>query len=290
MSSKSKGLFARLPILRELKAIRESLARIEAQSAAQTALLQQQYVDWQLVSNPRYQDARRLNRFERQVYSQNGEDGVIAEIFRRIGVRTQSFIEIGVGDGLENNTTHLLLQGWHGCWCEGNPTSAARIREVFASQVSSGQLRLRHAFVTAENILNLLREEKADLEPDLLSLDVDRNTWFIWEALAPVHARLVVVEYNALYPPPDRWKVQYHADKTWNGTACFGASLKEYEELGRKLGYALVGCELFGANAFFVRSDLVGDHFSEPFTAEHHYEPPRYWLARRHGHPRCVSD
>jgi hypothetical protein len=63
-----------------------------------------------------------------------------------------------------------------------------------------------------------------------------------------------------------------------------------YQEPRRKLGYALVGCELCGTNAFFVRTDLVGEHFCAPFTAENHYEPPRYWLARRDGHPRCIAD
>ena len=121
MSSKRKGLLGRVPVLRELREIRESLDRIATGVSAQTALLQHQFVSWQLLNNPRYQDPRRLNRHEHQVYSQNGEDGIIAEVFRRIGVRARSFIEIGVGDGVENNTTHLLLQGWSGCWLEGIP-------------------------------------------------------------------------------------------------------------------------------------------------------------------------
>lgn len=290
MSSKRKGLFGRIPILRELAAMRESLQRLETASATQTALLQHQFLSWQLLANPRYQDPRRLNRFEHQVYSQNGEDGIIAEIFRRIGPGTRRFVEIGVGDGMENNTTHLLMQGWQGGWVEGSPASSARIRQSFATQLAAGQLRFKEAFVTAANVSALVREVSPGSELDLLSIDVDRNTWFIWEALAAFKARAVVVEYNSLFPPAQDWKVEYAADKTWNGTAHFGASLKAYEELGRKLGYALVGCEFFGANAFFVRSDLLQDKFCGPFTAENHYEPPRYWLARRDGHPRCLAD
>jgi hypothetical protein len=290
MSSKRKGLLGKLPGLRELQDIRQSLARIESGVSAQTALLQHQFVAWQLLANPRYQDPRRLNRYEHQVYSQNGEDGIITEVFRRIGAQARTFIEIGVGDGLENNTTHLLLQGWTGCWLEADQTAVARIGGTFAAQLTSGQLKAQRVLVTVENVARTLTDLNADPEPDLLSIDVDRNTWFIWEALPHVKARVVVVEYNALYPAAENWKVDYQPQKTWNGTARFGASLKAYEELGRKLGYALVGCEFFGANAFFVRSDLVGDHFSAPFTAENHYEPPRYWLARRDGHPRCVTD
>jgi hypothetical protein len=69
-----------------------------------------------------------------------------------------------------------------------------------------------------------------------------------------------------------------------------GANLKAYERLGAELGYALVGCELSGINAFFVRRDLLGDKFAEPFTAENHFEPSRYFLLRRDGHPRCYTD
>ena len=290
MSSNRKGLLGRIPVVREWLAMRESLAHIESAMTAQVSLLQHQFIAWQLQSNPRYQDPKRLTRSEHQVYSQNGEDGVIAEIFRRIGTTSREFIEIGVGDGMENNTTHLLLQGWTGSWIEANPGAVGRIRRTFAEPLARAQLQLKEVFVTAENITGVLKQINVGADPDLLSIDVDRNTWFVWEALAAVKARLVVVEYNALYPPAEHWKVQYDSQTTWNATAHFGASLKAYEELGRKLGYALVGCELFGANAFFIRSELLGDHFCAPFTAENHYEPPRYWLGRRDGHPRCVKD
>ena len=114
---------------------------------------------------------------------------------------------------------------------------------------------------------------------DLLSIDVDRNTYYIWRALRERRPRVVVVEYNATFPPSDEWVVAYDPAKGWNSSSYFGASLKSYELLGRELGYTLVGCGLAGTNAFFVRSDLVTDRFEPPFTAEHHYEPPQV-LAR----------
>ena len=127
-------------------------------------------------------------------------------------------------------------------------------------------------------------------EVDLFSLDIDRNTYWIWAAVAEFKPRVVVVEYNASIPPSVDWKVDYHPNRRWNYTMYFGASLKALENLGRELGYSLVGCEISGINAFFVRSDLCCDRFEGPFDAEHHFEPPRYWLTQRVGHPRSFHD
>jgi hypothetical protein len=255
----------------------------------QTALLQQLFVQ-QLLAQPRHCNPKRLHSFEQQVFSQNGEDGALAEIFRRIGVTDRRFVEIGVGDGLENMTTFWLAQGWKGCWLEGDEKSVAAIRENFWQPLASGDLQLKQAFITAENIGDLLASLSVPKEFDLFSLDIDRNTWFVWQALKAYHPRVAVIEYNASWPADVDWTVEYRPDLVHNCTAYMGASLKAYERLGAELGYALVGCDLGGINAYFVRRDLCGDKFCEPFTAENHYEPPRYFLMRRDGHPRCFTD
>ena len=234
---------------------------------------------------------KRLNRFEHQVFSQNGEDGILREVFRRIGTTDRTFLEFGVGDGQRNNTTFLLTQGWRGWWIEGDERSAAAIRRVFARPLAGSQLALLHWMVTAENIAEAFRRLQVPAEIDLLSLDIDRNTWHALAATLPiVRPRALVVEYNATYPADVDWKVEYAADRWWDRTSYFGASLKAFERLGEQHGYALVGCELSGVNAFFVRRELCGDRFEAPFTAENHYEPARYYLARTHGHPPNFSD
>ena len=94
----------------------------------------------------------------------------------------------------------------------------------------------------------------------------------------PDRPRVVIVEYNAGLPPTYSWKIPYDPkaygfNPMGNGN---GASLKALEELGAEKGYSLVGCTLTGVNAFFVRNDLLGDHFAAPYTAENHYEPFRF--------------
>jgi len=243
-----------------------------------------------LLAQPKYQDPKRLNRHEAQVFSQNGEDGVIAEIFARIGVVDRVFVEFGAGDGMENNTTYLLSQRWSGFWFEGDESNVQAISESFEQAVRKNRLVVAREFFTAERAAEILSKHQVPREFDLLSLDIDRNTSWIWRNLGDFRPRVVVIEYNASIPPHDEWEVAYRADATWDGTVYFGAGLRNLQKIGEKLGYVLVGCELSGTNAFFVRNDLTLDKFSAPFSAEHHHEPPRYFLRRTWGHRRAFNE
>jgi hypothetical protein len=221
-----------------------------------------------------------LHRYEQQVCSQHGEDGVIIEIFRRIGQGGRTFVEIGIGDGLENNTALLASLGWQGAWIDAHKPGGPL----------PGGVRFREAFVTRENIASLLVDLAVPQEVDLCSIDIDQNTYYIWAALANRRPRVVIVEYNASIPAPVDWRVVYGAERVWDGSVNFGASLGAFERLGRQFGYSLVHCDLSGANAFFVRSDLVSDRFAGPYDAETHFEPPRYSLDYRLGHRRSRLD
>jgi hypothetical protein len=244
----------------------------------------------ELRQQERYADLRRLTRHEHQVFSQGGEDGAIREIFRRIGESDRTFVELGVGKGLENNTAFLLCQGWSGIWLEGDRGNCEAIRVTCAREMQEGRLKLVEASVTAENVSGLVQGQLRSPAFDLLSVDLDRNTYHIWAALDALKPRVVVMEYNALFPSDLAWIADYDAGKWWNGTSYFGASLKALEILGARLGYALVGCDIAGVNAFFVRADLCGDKFCGPFTAENHFEPVRYYLHTRAGHPPVLHD
>lgn len=249
-------------------------------------LLVSGYYETHLYRNSDYRDEKRLKRYERQVYSQNGEDGIIEEIFRRIGKTNKYFVEFGVENGLETNSTYLLLKGWSGLWLEGSSKAIKNIHRRFSRVIQNGQLTAPQAFITAENIEALFAEASVPAELDMLSIDVDRNDYYVWKAIASYSPRLVVIEYAATIPPTTSWVIDYDANKTWDGTSFSGASLKALEELGREKGYSLVECDFTGSNAFFVRDDLVGGYFAAPFTAEHHYQPARYFLKTKWGHPR----
>ncbi len=230
-------------------------------------------------------DPRELCRFTTQAFSQGPEDGVVAEIFRRIGERDRRFVEIGVGDGRENTTRLLLMLGWSGIWVEGDEANCAAIRRDFAGPLARGQLRLVEAMVTEENIAGLLREAGAPEVFDYLSIDVDMNTYYVWRGLRSLRPRAAAIEYNASIPPSQEFVVPYDPAGIWDGSNYYGASLKSLELLGREMGYALVGCDFFGVNGFFVAEGEDLSQFVEPFTAEKHYRPANYLAPFRWGHP-----
>ncbi len=258
--------------------------RAGADAAIRSEHLLRQILQAQIMAEiratPRFSDPRRLLRHGYKMFSQNQEDGMIAEVFERIGTGSRRFVEFGVQDGLECNSAFLLMQGWSGAWIEGSAADAARAKAAFASY----PVEVVNDFVTVENADALISLLAGGEELDLLSIDVDTIDYWLWKAIVSVRPRLVVIEYNASWPPFLRKTVAHDPGMEWDGTNFSGSSLGALEALGREKGYCLVGCSLAGVNAFFVREDLVGDHFCAPFTAENHYEPPRYELAGAFGH------
>ena len=289
MSGLLRSIYRSLPLVRDIRQIRDTLSQMDRRQQ-QLLLSQLEEYTHRLLKDERYCSPKRLNRYELQVFSEGGEDGILSEIFRRIGVTSRTLVEIGAGDGLQNSTAFLVFQNWRAFWVEGDGGAVETIHRLLRTPIAEGRLTVAQSFVTAENIADTLRQMEVPEEVDLLSLDIDRNTYWVWAALPKLRARVVAVEYNATIPPDVDWKVEYRAERGWNGTAYFGASLKAYELLGRRHGYSLVGCSLNGVNAFFVRQDLCQDHFEQPFTSEHHYEPPRFFLGRRRSHPACFHD
>jgi hypothetical protein len=237
-----------------------------------------------IANEERYADPKCLTRRGYRCFSQFDEDGLIDETFRRIGTTSRSFVEFGVGDGLENNTFALLLAGWSGLWIEADPAQQERIRSGFAVPLETRQLTLAGEFVTAENIEALPARGGMPEEPDLASIDIDGNDYWVWKAMRRFRPRVVVIEYNASLGRTASVVRPYDPRACWDGSSGTGASLSALEALGRDKGYSLVGCTIAGVNAFFVRSDLVGSRFLEPFTAEMHYEPPRFGSPLA-GHP-----
>ena len=241
---------------------------------------------YELLTARRLENEKCLERYGFKVYSQNDEDGIIEEIFNRIGTTNKIFVEFGVQNGLECNSHYLLHKGWSGLWLEGSDKYCAEISARFFPVIKTEQLKIRNAFITKDNINFLIAEGGLVGEIDLLSVDIDGNDYYVWKAINVIQPRAVVIEYNAKFPPNHEWVMAYNEKHSWDGSDWHGASLKALELLGRELGYQLVGTNLIGINAFFVNRELAKDLFIEPATAEELYNPFRFGqLKYSNGHP-----
>jgi len=203
----------------------------------------------------RYGEPPDLTAYELRVFSQNGEDGVLAEILRRIGVAGRTFAEFGVGDGTEGNTVFLAqVLGWSGAYMEADDGAYAALERRFAGNPRVATL---HAAVEPGTVEALFEQVGVAEEPDVLSVDVDGNDYWIWRALEAFRPRVVVIEYNGDLDPTVPKVMPYAPGWRWDHTSGYGASLAALEALGADKGYRLVHTELAGVNAFFVRDELA---------------------------------
>lgn len=217
-----------------------------------------------------------LCNFESKVYSQNGEDGIIDEIFKRIGEGDKFAVEFGVEDGSECCTKNLLVNhGWKGLLIDGSEESVQIAKDAYSD---FDLVDIVCSFITVENILNIFDDSNMPKSPDLLVVDIDGNDyWILKQILSAYSPRVVVVEYNAKWIPPKQWVMPYNPEHCWDGSAHFGASLAALTKLATQYGYSLVGCESRGVNSFFVRDDLLKDKFAAGNKgAAYHYVPPNY--------------
>ncbi len=217
------------------------------------------------------ESAARLTPCESSVCSQNGEDGVIAEILARIGVSARWFVEFGIEDGSQGNCVTLARDhGWAGLFIECDDDNYAILADRWRDRPD---VRTLHAAVTPETVNSLFAGAGVPAEPDLLSIDVDGNDYWIWAALEGYRPRILVIEYNASLDPAATVAMPPDDDHSWDGTDYFGASVGALRVLASRRGYRLVHTDSVGVNAFFVRQDLAAPFLPEESVPLH---PPAY--------------
>ncbi len=204
--------------------------------------------------------ARTPAEAEFRAFSQWGEDGIIAWLCSRVPVERRIFVEFGVEDYTEANTRFLLLcRNWSGLVFDSSEENIAAITrdDVYWQH----NLEAAAAFITRDNINELLARHGAQGDIGLLSIDIDGNDYWVWQAIDAVAPRIVVIEYNSRLGPERAVTVPYRADfnraRAHFSMLYYGASLGALWKLGREKGYELVCCNTAGNNAFFVRRDVL---------------------------------
>jgi hypothetical protein len=199
-------------------------------------------------------DSDALTRHELAAFSQNGEDGVLVEILRRLGIDHGSFVEIGASSDEANCIFLCDVLNWGGLFVDAAPDGHARLEQKYRHRPDVGVVLAR---VTRDNVDELLRDAGVPPDVTVLSVDIDGNDYWVWEGLQGFTPAVVVIEHNAALDPRRCLVQPYTPDRPWDGSDFFGASLGAMQRLGRCKGYRLVAVDLTGTNAFFVRDELA---------------------------------
>ena len=199
-----------------------------------------------------------LKEVEFSVFSQWGDDGILQYLIQELDISTPQFIEFGVGDYRESTTRFLLMNdNWSGLVLDASRRNISRI--IHSEIYWRYQLTAKAAFITAENINLLIGSEGLQGEIGILHIDLDGNDYWVWKAIDIISPVVAVIEYNSVFGMDRPITVPY--DPSFQRSAkhfsClyFGASLKALCHLAAAKGYAFIGSNQAGNNAYFIRKD-----------------------------------
>jgi hypothetical protein len=218
---------------------------------------------------------------ELSVFSQWGEDGILDWLVHHLGDVPETFVEFGVEDYREANTRFLLsTRGWRGFVMDADAGHVESIRRDALSW--RHDLDARQAFVTRDNIDALLDAAGIPGDIGVLSLDIDGNDYWVWDAITRVRPHIVVVEYNAVlgdrHPLTIPYDAAFRRDRAHESMLYWGASIGALRQLAGRKGYLLAGSNRAGCNAFFLREDRADRILSR--IADIRPRPSRFREAR----------
>jgi len=222
-------------------------------------------------------DGSPLSQAEFSAFSQWGEDGIIQYLLAKSTIPEPTFVEFGVENYVESNTRFLLTHNnWKGLVIDG---SQKHIDFVKADPISwRHDLDALCAFITRDNINDLIARRFPGPELGLLSIDIDGNDYWVWKAIDRVKPTIVICEYNALFGTRVEVSIPYQPDFSrltgHHSGMYYGASLRALCRLGADKGYAFVGCNSAGNDAFFVRQDRLRG--VQPLQIEQGYVESRF--------------
>jgi hypothetical protein len=245
--------------------IAERLARVEAAQATMTATMGKVFnkvvhlePDLHAVMRTLRLDhtalpyPQRLMAQRYRLLSQNEEDGITLALFDQAGVTNRRFVEIGSGLSGGNSACLAAELGWTGLMVDGDPVHMTQVRRRFPGVTATA------AWVTRENINELITDAGLTGEVDFFSLDLDGNDYWVWEAMTACSPRVVVIEYNSAFGGDRAVTIPY--DPKFNRRdyrfCYYGASLAALAKVSEKKGYRLVTTEPNGVNAYFLRNDV----------------------------------
>lgn len=201
-----------------------------------------------------------LSEVEFKVFSQWGEDGIIQYLINKIPIKNKFFIEFGVQNYRESNTRFLLMNdNWSGLVMDSSDEYIDFIKKdgIYWKY----NLTAKKAFITKDNINDLILEENIKGKIGLLSIDIDGNDYWVWDKIDCIEPAIVICEYNSVFGNNFEITIPYeesfYRTNAHHSNLYFGASLPALKKLAKNKGYTFFGCTSAGNDAFFVRNDYL---------------------------------
>ncbi|MFO7525147.1 MAG: hypothetical protein R6W68_06805 [Ignavibacteriaceae bacterium] len=207
-----------------------------------------------------------LRDVEFKVFSQWGDDGIIQWLIHNLDIKENTFIEFGVENYSESNTRFLLMNNnWSGLVMDGSSKKVKQIKNSY--YYWKHDITAIAAFIDSDNINMLISSGFSDEKLGLLHIDIDGNDYWIWKTIDVVDPDIVIVEYNSVFGIERPITIPYHKNfvRSVAHPSClyYGTSLKALHILASEKGYAFIGCNSAGNNAYFVKKDLLNENVKE---------------------------
>ena len=214
-----------------------------------------------------------IQEAEFKVFSQWGEDGIVQYLINKLPIENEVFIEFGVEDYTESNTRFLLENdNWSGLVMDG---SYENIKSIKKSEIYwKHDLVAKEVFITRDNIDpiidDFIQNNNFKKEIGLLSVDIDGNDYFIWDAIKSIDPIIVICEYNSVFGKKYSCTVPYDEafvrTKKHYSNLYFGASIQALCKLAKLKGYEFIGTNKNSVNAFFVKKEYACKYIPELIT------------------------
>jgi len=188
--------------------------------------------------------------YQRNVYSQFGEDGIIEKIVNTIPDDEKWCVEFGAWDGLHLTNTRNLIEsrGFSAILIEANKSRCADLQKNYSDNEKVITVNQFVGFDADDGLDDILKKTPIPRDFTLLSIDIDGNDYHVWEAVASYQPKVVVIEFNPTFPVG----IEFVQPK--NQHINQGSSLSALIKLANKKGYELIA--VLPINAFFVKKEF----------------------------------